>query len=221
MPAERRGPTVLPSDIYPDKNPGELMSPSPGSFTAFEGHTRLLSGALPAVAQALKRALNSEPRGRLAIFDDTTGLEIEIDTRGSETDVIERLMPEATDPGDAEGPLAIATTPRGRGRPRLGVVAREVTLLPRHWEWLATQNGGASVALRKLVESARHSHAESDRRRAAQGAAYAFMSTMAGDLPGFEEAARALFAGDRERFAAQIAAWPHDVAIYATELAFP
>jgi uncharacterized protein len=191
------------------------------SFTAFEGHKRLLSGALPAVASAAKRALNVQARGRLAIFDDHTGLEIELDLRGTETDVIRRLPPVVTDPGDAADPDVTAVTPRGRGRPRLGVVAREVTLLPRHWEWLAAQSGGASVALRKLVDSARRSNAEIDRRRAAQGAAYAFMSTMAGDLPGFEDAARALFAGDRERFAEQIAGWPRDVADYATALAFP
>jgi hypothetical protein len=173
------------------------------------------------VARAVKRALTAGARGRLAIFDDRTGLEIEIDTRGSETDVIERVTPVAADPGDAPDPGAGASTPRGRGRPRLGVVAREVTLLPRHWEWLATQNGGASVALRKLVESARRSNAEHDRRRYAQGAAYAFMSTMAGDFPGFEEATRALFAGNRERFAEQIAGWPRDVAVYTTGLAFP
>jgi hypothetical protein len=191
------------------------------SFTAFEGHKRLLSGALPAVAGAAKRALDGTAVGRLAIFDDTTGLEIELDLRGTESDVMRRLPPVVTDPADAADATATGTTPRGRGRPRLGVVAREVTLLPRHWEWLATQSGGASVALRKLVDLARRSNAEIDRRRAAEGAAYAFMSTMTGDLAGFEEAARALFAGDRERFAEQIAAWPRDVAVYATGLAFP
>jgi hypothetical protein len=218
-------------DIYPGTNrshliirtlgPGEPVTTLSTSFTAFEGHKRLLSGALPAVAGAAKRARDGKAVGRLAIFDDTTGLELELDLRGTESDVILRLTPVVTDPGDAADANATGTTPRGRGRPRLGVVAREVTLLPRHWEWLATQSGGASVALRKLVDSARRSNAEIDRHRAAQGAAYAFMSTMAGDLAGFEEAARALFAGDRERFAEQIAAWPRDVADYATRLAFP
>jgi hypothetical protein len=197
------------------------MTTASTSFTAFEGHKRLLSGALPSVASAAKRALDVKAGGRLAIFDDNTGLEIELDLRGTETDVILRLTLIVADAGDAADPTATGTKPRGRGRPRLGVVAREVTLLPRHWEWLATQSGGASVALRKLVDSARRSNVDIDRRRAAHGAAYAFMSTMAGDLPGFEEAARALFAGDRERFAEQIAGWPRDVAVYATGLAFP
>lgn len=106
---------------------------------------------------------------------------------------------------------------RGRGRPKLGVVAREVTLLPRHWEWLAAQPGGASVALRKLVEEARRS--QSGRARQAQERAYHFMNAMAGDLPGFEEATRALFAGDREGFAERIAGWPTDVREHAAWLA--
>ncbi|WP_188590115.1 DUF2239 family protein, partial [Achromobacter denitrificans] len=103
----------------------------------------------------------------------------------------------------------------------LGVVAREVTLLPRHWDWLAAQPGGASVVLRKLVEQARRDNESADRRRQRQEAAYRFMSAMAGNLPGFEEATRALYAEDRERFAAQVASWPQDVRGYALGLAWP
>jgi hypothetical protein len=113
-----------------------------------------------------------------------------------------------------------APEPRGRGRPKLGVVAREVTLLPRHWEWLGTQPGGASVALRKLVEEARRASGDRDRSRAARDAAYHFMSTMAGNLPGFEEASRALFADDRRRFAGLIAGWPEDIRDHIVKLAF-
>ena len=113
-----------------------------------------------------------------------------------------------------------AAEPRGRGRPRLGVVAREVTLLPRHWDWLGLQPGGASVALRRLVEEARRASGDRDRVRAAQDAAYCFISAIAGNLPGFEEAARALFAYDRRRFADLIAGWPEDVRDYAIQLAF-
>jgi len=107
----------------------------------------------------------------------------------------------------------------GPGRPRLGVVAREVTLLPRHWRWLSVQPGGASVALRKLVEDARRAHAGSDRQRDAQEAAYRFMSAMAGDAHGFEEAARALFAVDEKHFEEHIADWPQDVREHAQMLA--
>jgi hypothetical protein len=96
-----------------------------------------------------------------------------------------------------------------------------VTLLPRHWDWLASQPGGASVALRKLVEGARRTNQETDRLRLAKEAAYRFMSTMAGNEPGFEEAARALFAGDEERFVKFAEAWPVDVATHALRLAAP
>ena len=109
--------------------------------------------------------------------------------------------------------------PRGPGRPRLGVVAREVTLLPRHWEWLNGQPGGASVALRRLVEDARRLRAGADRKRRSQEVAYRFISAMAGDRPGFEEATRALFASDRTRFTAHTSAWPVDVRRHARALA--
>ena len=109
--------------------------------------------------------------------------------------------------------------PRRPGRPKLGVVAREVTLLPRHWEWLNSQPGGASVALRKLVEEARRANSGKDRLRRAQEAAYRFMSTMAGNEPGFEEAARALFAGRQEPFEALVRGWPKDVREHAKKLA--
>ena len=127
--------------------------------------------------------------------------------------VIARLMPTPV----VEEPEA---EPRGRGRPKLGVVAREVTLLPRHWDWLNSQPGGASVALRKLVEEARRASGDRDRIRAAQESAYHFMSAMAGNLPGFEEAARALFAYDRRGFGDLIAAWPEDVRDHVIKLAF-
>ncbi|MEA2888759.1 MAG: uncharacterized protein QOD11_3119, partial [Bradyrhizobium sp.] len=105
-------------------------------------------------------------------------------------------------------------------RPKLGVVAREVTLLPRHWEWLTTQPGGASVSLRKLVEAARRANGDKDRSRAARDAAYHFMSAMAGNLPGFEEASRALFTDEPRRFSSLISAWPDDIRDHIVRLAF-
>ncbi|AFK62001.1 hypothetical protein TKWG_07975 [Advenella kashmirensis WT001] len=110
-------------------------------------------------------------------------------------------------------------TVRRRGRPKLGVISREVTLLPRHWEWLAAQPGGASVALRKLVESARLSNTDRDSRRKAQERAYHFMLALGGDLPGYEEATRALFADDAEALKTHIAGWPNDVRTHALKLA--
>jgi hypothetical protein len=115
---------------------------------------------------------------------------------------------------------APSSEPRGRGRPKLGVVAREVTLLPRHWEWLNAQSGGASVALRKLVDEARRANGGRDRRRAARDAAYHFMSAMAGNLKNFEEASRALFADDRRKFTGLVAAWPADIRDHVVKLAY-
>ncbi len=192
-------------------------------YTAFDGHRRLASGPLPVVAVAAKHADEGEAAGRVLIFDNTTGRQVDVDTRGSDEAVMARLAAVAVSTGADEGTATApepAEGPRGRGRPKLGVVAREVTLLPRHWEWLAAQPGGASVTLRKLVEDARRAGSGRDRLRQAQERAYHFMSAMAGNLAGFEEASRALFASERQRFEAQIGNWPRDVREHAAWLAF-
>jgi len=186
---------------------------TPTSFTAFTGNRRLASGRLAEVAIAVKIASGGEAAGPILIFDDSTGRAIDLDLRGSHREIVARLTPASETFAEA------AAEPRGRGRPKLGVVAREVTLLPRHWEWLAAQPGGASVALRKLVEDARRTNADKDRLRAAVDAAYHFMAAMAGDLPGFEEATRALFAPDAARFAELIERWPADIRDHARRLA--
>jgi hypothetical protein len=181
------------------------------TFTVFEGLRRLASGPLAEVAPAIKRAEQraTEP---IAIFSDATGRAVDLDLRGSVDDVLKRLTKTDEQPAASE--------PRGRGRPKLGVVAREVTLLPRHWEWLNAQPGGASVALRKLVEAARRTNGDADRARAARDAAYHFMSAMAGNRANFEEASRALFADDRRRFTSLIAAWPADIRDHVVKLAY-
>ena len=178
--------------------------------TAFAGLRKLAQGALIDVALVVKAAETQEPDAVL-VFDDATGRVLDLDLRGSTAEIVARLAR----PGGTEAEPA-----RGRGRPKLGVVPREVTLLPRHWDWLANQPGGASVALRKLVEEARRRSGDRDRARMARDAAYHFMSTMAGNRPGFEEASRALFAGDRHRFAELIASWPPDVRDQIVKLAF-
>jgi len=182
-------------------------------FTAFEGPRRLVSGPLAEVALVIKRAERraSEP---VTIFSDATGCAIDLDLRGSDEEILAQL------PQHVPVESAPPGTPRGRGRPKLGVVAREVTLLPRHWEWLGAQPGGASVALRKLVDEARRVSGDKDRERQARDAAYHFMSTMAGNLPQFEEASRALFADDRRRFTGLIADWPVDVRDHIVKLAY-
>jgi hypothetical protein len=183
-------------------------------YTCFEGARRVAAGPLDAIALQVKRAQEGGAAGPFLIFDDATGRSIDIDTRGSDHEVLSRVAAPRAEEAQAEPER------RGRGRPRLGVVAREVTLLPRHWAWLNAQPGGASVALRKLVEQARRTHGEKDRRRNAQERAYYFMSAMAGNLPGFEEAARALFVDDEWRVRELTAAWPQDVREHALALAF-
>ena len=161
------------------------------------------------------KALPAEP---ILIFDDANGRPIDLDLRGTARDVVARLPPPPNLDVSVDDPAA--PEPRGRGRPKLGVVAREVTLLPRHWQWLGAQPGGASVALRKLVDAARRASGDRDRSRAAKEAAYHFMSAMAGDLPGFEEAARALFGHDQRQLGELIAGWPGDIRDHIVKLAF-
>jgi uncharacterized protein len=182
-------------------------------FSAFAGDRLLASGPLAEVAIAVKMASGSTMNAPILIFDDATGRSIDLDLRGTHRDIVARLP----QPGVPEA-VAVPEA-RGRGRPKLGVVAREVTLLPRHWDWLAGQPGGASVALRKLVEAARRSNDGPDRVRRSQEASYNFMAAMAGDRPGFEEATRALFARDADRFAALVALWPVDLRDHAQWLA--
>src|SRR5262245_57169899 len=175
--------------------------------TAFEGFRCIATGELSRVALEVKKVIDRGERAQVLIFDDMTGEQIEVDLRGTTEDVLKRLAQEAG-AGDPDHPGRDG--PRGPGRPRLGGVAREVTLLPRHWDWLNSQPGGASVALRQLVERARRENGDRDRVRRSREATYRFMSVVAGNLPGFEEATRALFAGDPGRFAGQIRDWPAD-----------
>jgi len=182
----------------------------PPTYTAFLDGRRLTTGPLHEVAVAVLRAHQAQPDGHPLIFSDASGQSADLDLRGGEQAVAARYTVAAP-----------AQAPKGRGRPRLGVVAREVTLLPEHWDWLATQPGGASVALRKLVHDARRTGGARDRTRQARDRAYHAMSTLAGDLAGFEEASRALFAGDHEGLVAQMATWPQDVQAYVLQLAEP
>ena len=180
---------------------------------AFDGPRQLAAGPLHEVALAAKSAIDADEAARILIFDSATSEPVEVDLRGTAEDVAARL-------GSGVGPAKRGDR-RGPGRPRLGVVAREVTLLPRHWDWLRDQPGGASVALRRLVEAASRTSGKRDAERKAREAAYRFMSAVAGDEAGFEEAARALFAGSRERFVACVASWPPDIRDHAVALAFP
>jgi hypothetical protein len=177
--------------------------------TAFAGDRRLAAGLLADVALAAQAALAGDPATPILVFDDASGRVIDLDLSGDAAAIAARYAAPTTAPDE----------PRGKGRPKLGVTAREVTLLPRHWEWLAAQPGGASATLRRLVEAARRADGDATDRRAAQEKAYRVMTALAGDRPDYEEATRALFAGDAERLAALMRSWPDDIRAYITVLA--
>lgn len=187
-----------------------MHSYSVPTYSAFLNGWRLANGPLHEVAIAVLHARQAEPETNPLIISNVTGQSIDLDLRGNEKAVAARYTVDA--------PIQ---APKGRGRPKLGVVAREVTLLPEHWDWLAAQPGGASVALRKLVHAARRSSGDMTQTRQARDRAYHAMSTLAGDLAGFEDASRALYAGDPEQMVAQMATWPEDVRAYVLELAEP
>lgn len=195
------------------------MSSLPTRVTAFSGKQTVAAGDLLSVAHSLKQLVDQFPDSQILIFDDRSGAQVDMNLHGTLDEVLRRL------PAGAAAQAGISQTEpvtvRSAGRPKLGVIGREVTLLPRHWEWLAGQPGGASVAIRKLVEHAQRDSRETDQIRLAREASYKFMSAMAGDLPGFEEATRALFAGNQAQLASCVARWPEDVRAYATALAQP
>jgi uncharacterized protein len=177
----------------------ETTDPTP-TFTAFAAQQLIASGELPAVLTATKAWHDRKERAPLFIFDDQTGRAVDFDFRGTLQQVLARALP----PEGAPRP----------GRPRLGVVGREVSLLPRHWEWLEQQPNGISAALRRLVDEARKHEPGKQRARAVRAAVSRFMTAMAGDLPGFEEATRALFAGDERGVERLVHGWPADVRKY-------
>jgi uncharacterized protein len=189
----------------------------PSAVSAFVATTRFANGELPHAIVQAKALLDRDQWAQVLIFDDETGCVIDVDWSGTLADVLQRAG--KMSPADSSSETPSDAEVRRPGRPKLGVVAREITLLPRHWEWLATQPGGASVALRKLVEHARVANQGKDRRRRAQEATYRFASAMAGDEPGFEEATRALFGGKPERFAEIVEPWPIDIREYVKRLA--
>ncbi len=174
-------------------------------YTAFVGERLVAAGALGEVLRKLKAAFDRNPSTLFLTFDDATGEQVDFDLRGTVEEVLAR-----------QGQTA---APAGPGRPKLGVISREVTLLPRHWEWLGLQPQGASAALRRLIDEAREREPAKTRRRQALQATERFLFAMAGNYPGYEEATRALYRDDNRKFAELIAAWPKDVRGYALRLA--
>ncbi len=180
------------------------------SCSAFAGNRLIADGPLADVVRAAKQALDAGTHESLLIFDDRDSRQIEVDFRGAENQVLARL------PQVEPAPEPVS---RGPGRPKLGVVPREVTLLPRHWDWLAQQPGGASAVLRRLVEQAMRNHGAKDRTRHAMEAVDRFMLAMTGNFAGHEEASRAFYRRDRERFTSLIEPWPIDVRNHLQKLA--
>lgn len=185
---------------------------------AFAGSKLIASGELRDVAIAAKKAIDAGDNSSILLFDDESKL-VEIDFRGTMAEFKSKLEKTLAAQNSTTNIDESKAEHTGPGRPKLGVVAREVTLLPRQWEWLSSQPGGASVTLRRLVEAARKANQGEDQKRRAREITYRFMSAMAGNEPGFEEATRALFANDKEKFAAQRKSWPNDISSHIEVLA--
>jgi hypothetical protein len=184
------------------------------TYTAFAGERLIVSGALETMLLGVKERLDGGELRPVLIFEDQTGTQIDFDFSGTPDQVLARMAEHPLFASREAGPKAQS----GPGRPKLGVVCREVSLLPRHWEWLEAQPGGISGALRRLVEEARKRVPNQQRARQAREATSKFMWVMAGNLPGFEEASRALFAKDDQRVAKLARDWPADIRAHLARL---
>jgi uncharacterized protein len=174
------------------------------NYTAFLDDRLVASGPLQEVLPRLKAIFNRNRSALFLVFDDETGKQTDFNLSGSLDEVLKRECPKP----ELSGP----------GRPRLGVISREITLLPRHWEWLELQPNGASAAIRRLIDDARKNESAEMRKQRAIHATGRFLSAVAGNYPGYEEASRALYRGENARFAQLISAWPKDIRTYALTL---
>lgn len=190
------------------------MKPDIETYTAFAGVARVATADLKTLLLEVKRRLEGGEAQTILIFEDATGAQVDFDLSGTHDEILARL---ATHPHLAPPPAPEPPARPGPGRPRLGVVSREVSLLPRHWEWLEAQPSGCSATLRRLVEEARKAATGGDAGRRVD-AAGKFLWTMAGDLPGFEEVTRDLWAGRHETLADRMVSWPPDIAAHALRL---
>jgi len=182
-------------------------------YTAFENKSIIAKGSIEEVVLIIKKRIGGSSHTAALIFDDELGRTIDIDFSGTLDDVRQRLL--------VFVPKEMKETLPGPGRPKLGVISREVSLLPQHWEWLALQRGGASLTLRKLVDTAKNNCASNCQPRFYQDAVAQFMSVMAGDLPNYEEALRMLYRKDKINFSSQIKNWPEDIKSQVKKMATP
>jgi uncharacterized protein len=197
--------------FYPDHidrrfYPGRIVHmETPPTHIAFAGSRQIAAGSLTDVLPVLKKRFDADRSDLVLVFETETGRQVEFDLRGTLEQVLERATPAPS---------------KGPGRPRLGVSSREISLLPRHWDWLDEQPSGASAALRRLVEQAIKHEPGKERARRIRAALSRFLTSMAGDRPGFEEACRALFAGDSGRLEALVEKWPKDIRDYTVARAY-
>lgn len=198
----------------------EQESISLPTFTAFTEGKSISNGNLKSVIRDSKAYRAKHSHASILIFEDADGSWFDVDLNGSLALILKTLPARApvTIEEETEAPVLQAPT---RGRPKLGVVSKEVTLLPRHWEWLSSQKGGASVTLRKLVETAKKTSAIKEKTRRAEDACNQFIVSIAGDYSNYEEATRALYASEYKAFEKSIKGWPEDIKQYAMRLLTP
>jgi len=189
------------------------------TYTAFEGSELVFRGSLQHVVTKIKKRMGKTSHSEVLLFSDETGKLMDFNFHGTEKDVLKRLEVFSS-VSDRHGKEESAS-PAGPGRPKLGVISREVSLLPRHWEWLAAQPSGSSATLRKLIEEAKKKSSGGATVKQLQERCYKVMSVLAGDLSGYEEALRSLYKKDEERFLVQIKEWPKDIRKHIAELARP
>jgi hypothetical protein len=178
------------------------------TYTAFNNTDLFHQGDLSEVVLKIKDHIGKAENTTITVFSDATGKTIDFNFQGTKKDVQKRL-----DVFVSESSLTNTIT--GPGRPKLGVISREISLLPTHWEWLSTQPGGASAILRRLVDEARKKSLNTPSIKSIQEKTHRFISAIAGDLEGYEEVLRAMYRKDEDQFLIHMSSWPNDLKTHA------
>lgn len=165
-------------------------------YTAFRGDTRIITDSLFNVALALQK----QSEMNVLVFNDQTGQQIDLDLSGSEDDLKQRYT-------EVEYVKKV-------GRPKLGVISREITLQQKHWNWLDQQSSSASAVIRKLIDKELNDPSSESNIMLAKQAIDHFMLAMLGNMPNYEEATRALYQGNKSHFLALIHNYPKDLKVY-------
>lgn len=181
------------------------------TYTAFDNTSIIAHGSLRDVILKTKKILGKSENSSFLIFSDSTGKTIDFNFQGTEKEILKRLEIFVS---NSDEKIELARP----GRPKLGVISREISLLPRHWEWLATQSSGASSSIRNLIEDAIKKSTSKVSLKQQQEKVYRVMTTLAGDLDGYEEAIRSLYKRDRESFIKFTKGWSKDLRSYLEKL---